>query len=269
MAALRAAAGREKPGSNAAQALQAMIANAEAARADVQPLCQDTGSLLFFVDAPAGMVQQDFRAAAAAAVEQATADGLLRQNCVETLTGRNTGNNLGKGSPSIHWLESQREDVELFLILKGGGCENVGAQYSLPDAGLGAGRDLEGVRRCCLDAVFRAQGRGCAPGVLSVCIGGDRESGYAESKRQLLRRLGSRSVQPELAKLEEQIWHEANTLGIGPMGYGGAVTLLDVFASTLHRLPASYFVSISYMCWSFRRHGLVAAPDGSIRHWLA
>lgn len=266
-AALSCAAQAEAPGSNAALTLQAMLDNIRLARANRRPLCQDTGALLFWVEAPPGVSPTAFRQAAEAAIADATAEGLLRQNCVDTLSGRNTGNNLGAGSPTIHWDERPGETVTLSLILKGGGSENVGAQYSLPDARLGAGRNLDGVRRCVLDAVVEAQGRGCSPGILGVCIGGDRASGYAEGKRLLLRPLGLRSPQSELAALETRLLDEASQLGIGPMGVGGNTTLLDVHVGCLHRLPASYFVSISYMCWACRRHALEAAPDGRLLRW--
>lgn len=265
--ALRRALATE-PTANAAAALDTMLRNAELARARRLPLCQDTGAILFWVSVPPHtLTQAEFGAAAATAIAAATAAGVLRQNCVETLSGRNTGDNLGPGSPVIHWHEAVREDVEVALVLKGGGCENVGAQYSLPDAGLGAERNLEGVRRCALDAVVHAQGQGCAPGVLGIAIGGDRATGYAESKELLLRRLGERSPVPEFAALEQRLLHEANTLEIGPMGFGGRTTLLDVFIGCRSRVPASYFVSISYMCWAYRRRTVVAQPTGEALRW--
>jgi len=125
------------------------------------------------------------------------------------------------------------------MILKGGGSENVGAQYKLPDTGLQAGRDLEGVRRVVLDAVLKAQGKGCAPGVLAVCIGGDRVSGYEHSKEQLLRPLKDTNSIPELAELEDRLLVEANELGIGPMGFGGKTTILGVKIGVLDRLHAT------------------------------
>jgi fumarate hydratase, class I len=265
--ALCAARAAESAG-NAVAALDTMLCNAGLARQRRLPLCQDTGTLLFWVRVPPqALAQAEFSAAAATAVAAATAAGVLRQNCVETLSGRNTGNNLGYGSPVIHWHEEARDDVEVALLLKGGGCENVGAQYSLPDLSLGADRSLEGVRRCALDAVVRAQGLGCAPGVLGIAVGGDRATGYAESKELLLRRLGERSPVAELAQLEERILLEANTLGIGPMGFGGRTTLLDVFIGCRSRVPASYFVSISYMCWAYRRRAVVARVSGEPVRW--
>jgi fumarate hydratase class I len=265
--ALQRAVREEAGGSNAAAALSTMLDNIGQARSRRQPLCQDTGSLLFFISAPSSVCRGMLRAAIEAAVVAATTDGILRQNAVDPVSGANSGNNLGTGSPNLHFTDCDEDKVTISLILKGGGCENVGAQYSLPDTRLGAGRDLDGVRRCLLDAVCEAQGRGCAPGVLGVCIGGDRASGYAESKRQLLRYIGERSSLPELAALETRVCDEANQLGIGPMGYGGRTTLLDVFIGCLHRVPASYFVSVSYMCWAYRRRTLVAGLDAQIVAW--
>lgn len=253
-AALHRAQAKAAPASPEAEAFAAMLENARMARERKLPICQDTGTLLFTIRSPGGINRTAFEDQARSAVAKATAMGVLRQNCVETLSGHNTGNNLGYGSPVFHWHEEDRNDLEVTLMLKGGGSENMGAQYSLPDNSLGAGRDLEGVRRCILNAVFRAQGMGCAPGILGVAIGGDRATGYEESKAQLLRKIGQRSTEPELAALETRILEEANSLGIGPMGFGGKTTILDVFIGARCRLPASYFVSISYMCWCCRRH---------------
>ena len=133
-------------------------------------------------------------------------------------------------------------------------------QYSLPDAALGAGRDLEGVRKCILDAVQKIQGYGCAPGILGVCIGGDRATGFEVAKEQLLRPLdevsGLRVTGYEVARLEKQLLREANELGIGPMGLGGKTTLLGVKIASRPRVPASFFVTIAYMCWACRRRSL-------------
>ena len=240
-------------GSGEAVALRTILSNAAMAREKRMPICQDTGTLMFVVEASSTLRRNVFQESAEWAVAEATRLGVLRQNCVDSLTGKNTGNNLGVGSPVVHWHETSSDVSRVTLMLKGGGSENMGIQYSLPDSTLGAGRNLEGVRRCVLDAVHRAQGQGCAPGILGVCIGGDRATGYVESKLQLLRKIGERSSEPELAELEKRLLKEANSLGIGVMGFGGKTTLLDVFIGWRCRLPASYFVSISYMCWCCRR----------------
>ncbi|RME36544.1 MAG: fumarate hydratase, partial [Thermoflexia bacterium] len=208
----------------------------------------------FHIRYPAGLSAGGLRAQAEAAVAEATRRAYLRPNAVDSLTGRNSGNNLGIGFPVFHFEEGGLDDpLEVALLLKGGGSENVSIQYSLPYEPLKAGRDLEGVRRVVLDAVHRAQGEGCAPGILGVCIGGDRGTGYMYAKMQLLRPLDDTNPVPELAALEERLLRECNELGVGPMGFGGKTTVLGVKIGAAHRLPASFFVTVAYMCWACRR----------------
>lgn len=249
-------------------AMDIITRNIALAKRKSQPLCQDTGSILFFVKAPADLDQIAFESAARAAVAAATAKGYLRQNSVDSVTGKNSGTNLGPGSPTLHFHQHRGARLDVRLILKGGGCENVGAQYSLPDTRLDANRDLGGVRKAVLDAVLQAQGKGCSPGILGVCIGGDRATGYLHSKEQLLRTLEDVNPDPALAALERDVVLTANRLGIGPMGFGGKTTLLGCKIGALNRLPASFFVSISYMCWAYRRQGFVLNDGGKIVKWL-
>jgi tartrate/fumarate subfamily iron-sulfur-dependent hydro-lyase alpha chain len=259
---------REKHGTIAESALKIIDHNIALARQKSQPICQDTGSILLYVDAPVGLDQLGFAESARGAVKIATKKGYLRQNSVDPLTGINDGTNVGPGAPTLHFHQHREAAIEVRLILKGGGCENVGAQYSLPNEKLRANRDLDGCRKAILDAVLQAQGKGCGPGILGVCIGGDRATGYEFSKRQFLRRLEDRNPTPDLDRLEQDILQTANELGIGPMGFGGKTTLLGVKIGMLNRLPASYFVSVSYMCWAYRRLGVTLRPDGEIEKWL-
>jgi len=251
--ALRQAKGNEDPGSAAEGALETILLNVDIAEKNSTPICQDTGTPIFEVKYPIGVstrrLADQIRQAAAIATER----NYLRPNAVDTITGKNSGDNTGEDFPTMHFHEWDEEVIHVDLLLKGGGCENVSTQYKLPDAGLGAGRDLEGVRRVVLDAVHQAQGKGCGPAVLGVAIGGDRGSGYLKSKQQLFRQLDDTNPDPQLAALEERIYHEANELGIGPMGFGGKTTALGVKIAAQHRLPASYFVSVAYMCWANRR----------------
>ena len=260
--ALEAAREREAEGSIARETLGVLIENSRIAEASSRPVCQDTGMPLFEVAAPRGVSILAVERAAAKATGIATAKGYLRPNSVDTFTGKNTGNEPGRGMPIVHVHEHPRSGLRAQLILKGGGCENVGTQYSLPNTELGADRDLEGVKRVVLDAVFQAQGKGCAPGILGVCMGGDRASGLAEAKRQLFRRLDDRNPEPALAAAEAELLEKGNMLGVGPLGFGGATTLLGVKMSHLARLPASYVVSVSYMCWATRRASVEVSPSG-------
>jgi fumarate hydratase, class I len=258
----------EKKNSLAANAMKIIDQNIALAKNKSQPICQDTGSVLFYVDVPLCYDQITFAETAREAVKAATKKGFLRQNSVDSLTGKNDGTNCGPGAPAFHFHQYRGNEVSVKLVLKGGGCENVGAQYSLPNEKHNANRDLDGCRKVILDAVLQAQGKGCGPGILGVCIGGDRATGYEFSKMQFLRRLEDRNSVPELDALEQDILKTSNELGIGPMGFGGKTTLLGVKICAANRVPASFFVSISYMCWAYRRQGVTLDAEGKIGKWL-
>ena len=249
-------------------ALDTILNNVDIARESSAPICQDTGTPVVWVHHPPGVSTRALKRDFTAAVREATSRKYLRPNAVDTITGSNTGDGAGRGIPFLHFEEWDEPKVEVRMILKGGGSENVGAQYKLPEARLGAGRNLEGVRRAVLDAVVDAQGKGCAPGVLGICIGGDRVSAFEESKRQLLRPLKDTNPMPELAALEERLLKEGNQLGVGPMGFGGETTLLGVKIGVLDRLPACYFVTISYMCWAARKAAVSIDQEGGVT-WLS
>ena len=341
--ALRVAQRRERKGSSAAVVLKTILDNCAIAKKRGTPLCQDTGTLTFFVDE--SLRRTVTPAVIKRAVALATERGYLRKNTIDAVTGKSYDDNVCDGAPVVHYrgsdsvglgsasvglgsdsarlgfssilLDSKdaRNDAKrpyltlisgvnastgmskdaqrpsVTLILKGGGSENMSRQYSLPDASLGAGRDLEGVRKCVLDAVQKIQGYGCAPGILGVCSGGDRATGYEVAKEQLLRpldedrsnvRLFECSIDEPCAKnqahtcnqtlsdnqticqlrsLERRLLKEANSLGIGPMGLGGKTTLLGVKVAARPRVPASFFVTVAYMCWACRRKTLVLSPS--------
>jgi fumarate hydratase class I len=260
---LEAAVEKEEPGSAARGALETIMKNIELAREQSTPICQDTGTPIFYVHYPEGWSTRKLKAQIRDAMAEATRQAYMRPNAVDAVYDKNSGNNLGGDEfPSIHFEEVDADQpLVIELMLKGGGCENVGAQYSLPNAQLGAGRDLKGVRKVVLDAVYKAQGKGCAPGILGVSIGGDRGTSYVKSKEVLYDEIGTRNPDEKLAALEEQLTDEANQMGIGPMGFGGNTTVIDTKITGLHRLPASYYVSVSYMCWAYRRRKMVVMGD--------
>ncbi|MGC8793380.1 MAG: FumA C-terminus/TtdB family hydratase beta subunit [Bryobacteraceae bacterium] len=263
---------REEPATQAAQAFSIIASNVDMAYEDEGPICQDTGMPTFVIHTPVGVNQLQIAAAVREAIAEATRLGKLRPNSVDSITGKNTGNNLGVETPILHFEQWEKDEIEVRLILKGGGCENMNAQYSLPcelDHLGRADRDLEGVRKCILHAVWRAQGYGCAPGVVGVCIGSDRAHGYTLAKYQLFRPLDDVNPHPQLAALETRIMEEANKLGIGPMGFGGRTTLIGCKITAANRLPASFFVSVAYECWAYRRLGVRLDPSsGAILGWL-
>ena len=244
--ALAAALRREERGKSAAVVLRTVLDNVKLARREGTPLCQDTGTLTFFVDAE--LKRRVTPAVVAAAVARATEKGYLRKNTIDSLTGVSYDDNCAEGAPVIHYVDNPAAGSDtVTLLMKGGGSENMSRQYSLPDSTLGAGRDLAGVRACVLDAVQKAQGYGCAPGIVGVCIGGDRATGFETAKEQLLRPLDAPAADAALAALEKRLLKEANALGIGPMGLGGKTTLLGVKMAARPRVPASFFVTVAYL----------------------
>src|SRR4051812_8147425 len=271
-AAMSLAAESETPDTQSSQALGIILSNIDMAADDQQPICQDTGMPTFIVHTPVGVNQIHIRKAIREAVAEATRRGKLRPNSVDSLTGTNSGDNLGRETPVIHFDQWEEDEVEIKLILKGGGCENKNIQYSLPCTleGMGrADRNPEGVRKCLLHAVWQAQGQGCAPGALGVCIGSDRAHGYDLAKGELFRTLDDVNSDPALAKIEAEIMEEANRLGVGAMGFGGKASLIGCKVTAANRLPASFFVSVAYDCWAFRRLGIrLDAASGAITQWL-
>jgi len=271
-AAMKTAIAEEPADTQSGQALAIIAQNIDLATDCEGAICQDTGMPTFEVKVPVGANQIEMKKQIREAVAEATKRGKLRPNSVDSITGENSGSNLGPGTPIIHFDQWDRDDIEIKLILKGGGCENMNAQYSLPMElpNLGrADRTLDGVRKCILHAVWNAQGKGCAPGAVGVCIGGDRTSGYVYAKEQLFRTLDDVNADPRLAELEASIMGEVNKLGIGTMGFGGRVSLIGCKVGVQNRLPASFFVSVAYDCWAFRRLGVVLdGKTGAIKQWL-
>ncbi|MCX6133704.1 MAG: FumA C-terminus/TtdB family hydratase beta subunit [Ignavibacteriales bacterium] len=270
--AIKDAAKKENKGTQSDLALQTVALNIDMAATGSAPICQDTGMPTFEIKTPVGVNQIAMKKQILEAIVEATKQGKLRPNTVDSLTGKNSGNNLGEGAPVLHFEQWEEPDIEVKLILKGGGCENKNIQYSLPQElpNLGrADRTIDGVRKCIMHAVWQAQGQGCSVGALGVAIGGDRASGYGFAKQQLFRELDDINPNPELAKLETYVMENANKLGIGMMGFGGQATLIGCKVGSFHRLPASFFVSVAYDCWAYRRLGVVIDPaTGGVKRWL-
>ena len=271
-AAMKMARTSEPEGTRSSQALTIIAQNIDLAADNEGAICQDTGMPTFEVKVPVGANQIWMRQQIREAVAEATRRGKLRPNSVDSITGQNSGDNLGPGTPIIHFDQWEKDQIQIKLILKGGGCENTNAQYSvpveLPHLGR-ADRTLDGVKKCILHAVWQAQGKGCAPGAVGVCIGGDRTSGYLHAKEQLFRTLDDVNPDGRLAELEASIMATVNDLEIGAMGFGGKVTLIGCKIAALNRLPASFFVSVAYDCWAFRRLGVrLDSSTGAIATWL-
>lgn len=271
-AAMKAASDLEPADTRSGQALSIININIDQALDGEGAICQDTGMPTFEIEVPRGADQIWMEGEIRKAIAEATKRGKLRPNSVDSITGKNSGDNLGPGTPVVHFHQWEQDAIEVKLLLKGGGCENCNAQYAVPVEleHLGrADRNVEGVRKCILHAVWAAQGKGCSPGAVGVCIGGDRASGYAFAKQQLFRSLDDVNPDPKLAELEATIMGTVNALGVGAMGFAGSTTLIGCKIGVLNRLPASFFVSVAYDCWAFRRLGVVLdAETGAIAKWL-
>ncbi len=263
--AIKYAYEKENQNTPAKFALGDILENVRLGKQNKTPLCQDTGTNYFVVHYPKKTDIRLLEKKIIESVQTACDLNYLRPNSVNPLTNKNTGDNTGKAHPSIDFDEWDNNYIEIKLMLKGGGCENMGKQYSLPDETLNAGRDINGIKKCVLDSVLKAQGFGCSPGILAVCVGGDRADSMKNAKKQLFRKIGSVNTDSNLAEIEHWIFEKANSLEIGAMGYGGKTTLLGVFVDYLNRIPASFFVSVSYMCWACRRKTLKYYADGRFK----
>lgn len=255
----------------ARKTLEIILQNISTARTTYRPVCQDTGLPVFFVKVPIGLTHKHVREVIIDATRIATGKIPLRPNAVDSVTEKNTGDNVGDNFPLIYLEESEEQSLIVDLMLKGGGSENLGQIYKLPatlnvgNSGsdvsssltLVAERDFDGIRKCVLDAVFRAQGKGCPPYTIGVAIGGAKDQVSALSRRQLMRKLHDKSPQKELAELEAKILGDINALGIGTAGLGGSTTAIGVKIAAAHRHPASYFVDVSFSCWANRRGRLI------------
>ena len=266
--ALKRAQRLEKRRSHAYWALSSMLESIKLARERQAPLCEDSGTLIFYFSVPLGFDTNALTAHARGAVTRATRAGLLRQNTLDSISGAPYPTNVAHAAPVMYVQQGARKTVDVRLIMKDGACENEGRQYALPDAALEADRDLAGARRCILDAVWQAQDSGCGPFALGVCVGGDRSTGFEHSKAQYLRRVGARSRTRALAALETRILKESRALGIGPMGLGGVTSVLGIGIDAISRVPSSFYVTVSVMSWTFRRRGVLLGPEGGVHRWL-
>jgi len=241
----------------AKEAMGVVLENISLARKTSRPICQDTGVPTFFIRVPRQLSQEEVRSIITAATREATEKVPLRPNAVDILTDRNSGDNTGRNIPVIYFEETGEHVLTIDLMLKGSGCENAGQTYKLPAEEIGAQRDLDGVRKCVIDAVFKAQGRGCPPYTLGVGIGATKDQVSVLAKRQLLKRIDERTGDERIIALQARLLDELNRLGIGPLGFGGKTTVIGLNIDYNHRHPASYFVDVSVCCWANRRGRLV------------
>ncbi len=256
--AIQKADRKEKKNTIIKQTYKDIIDTISIAKEKQLPICQDTGTPIFYIKVPAGTDQHKISQKILIATRLATKEVPLRPNAVFAFNDKNTNDNTGLSEdktdinlPVIYFEEHNKDEIIIDLMLKGGGSENVGKTYSLPDKNLKAGRDLDGVKKCVIDCIKKAKGFACPPGIVGVAFGSPKDKIAIESKKTLLRKLGDET------KFEKDILKELNKLNIGVMGLGGKTTVLGVKIKALHRHPACFFVDISYSCWATRRKRLI------------
>ncbi len=240
--------------------LEAILKNVEVAKAGRLPICQDTGTPTFFVrfglDFP--HLNQLF-SAIPEAVRLATNQVPLRPNTVHPFTGKNPGDNTGRHVPVITWEPGPGDSVEVHVLPKGGGSENCSTLKMLAP-----GVGLRGIKEVVVEHVVAAGGLPCPPTLVGVGIGGGADLAMKLGKSALLRPLGQRHPEPEVAALEGELEELINASGVGPMGLGGRTTVLAVHVEYAHRHPASLPVGIVVQCWAHRRATVHIGPDRSV-----
>ena len=255
--ALRAAHGNEADGSEAKEALNGLLETIRSARQHSRLVCLDIGMPAFYVSVPRGLSHKEIKDTIMDATRLATRKVPLSANAVDILTERNTGDNTGEGFPIIHLTQSSNDMLTVDLTLRCPDCEAQGQTYSLPDEALGAEINLDSIAKCAVDAVKKAQGRGCPPYAVGIGAGASKDQVTNLSRKQLLRKLSDTAENEAIAELEKTVLGEINRLGIGPLGRGGATTALGVKVGLNHRLPASFVVDVYLNCWALRRGRLI------------
>ena len=242
--------------------LKAILDNVELAEKKCAPMCQDTGVIIFYVKAGSKVEGLDkIEDALCNATAKATREVPLRPNAVDPFTQKNTGNNTGRFIPYIHWEIVPGDTLEISVMPKGGGSENVSALGMLSPS-----QGIKGLKKFVIDTVVDAGAKPCPPTILGVAVGGGADIALKLAKATLLKPLNQPNPNPELAKLEQELREAANSTGIGPMGLGGKITVLDIKVEYAHRHPASYPVAVVVQCWAARRASARIYSDGKVEY---
>ena len=242
--------------------LKAILNNIELAEKTRTPMCQDTGVIIFYLKAGAQVKDLDkIEEALRNATKRATKEVPLRPNAVNPFTQKNTGDNTGRFIPFIHWEIVPGNAIEITVFPKGGGCENVCALGMLRP-----GEGVKGLKKFVVDTIIKAGAKPCPPNIIGVAVGGGADIAMKLAKETLLRPLNQSNPDPELAKLEKELYEAANSTGIGPMGLGGKFTVLGVHVEYAERHPASYPAAVAVQCWAARRASARIHPDGTVEY---
>ena len=242
--------------------LKAILDNIELAEKYQAPVCQDTGTIIFYIKAGAKAKDLDkIEEALINATRRATKEVPLRPNSVDPFTQKNSGDNTGRYIPFLHWEIVPGDSLELTVMTKGGGSENVCVTGMLVP-----GEGIKGLKKFVVDAVIKAGAQPCPPNILGVAIGGGADIAIKLAKKTLLKPLNEPNQDPEIAKLEKEIFEAANMTGIGPMGLGGKTTVLGVHVDYAFRHPASFPAAVAFNCWAARRASARINADGTVEY---
>ncbi|UZE92756.1 MAG: fumarate hydratase [Methanosarcinales archaeon] len=222
--------------------LSAIIKNADFARENSIPMCQDTGVPIFFVEVGReAMINFDLEEAIRKGVARATEEIPLRPNAVHPLTRKNSGN-VGVGFPDVNFDFVPGKNIKITVMPKGGGAENMSVLRMFTPS------EVDDVKHFIIETVKNAGGKPCPPIIVGVGIGGTFDKSARLAKKAALRRLDKPSDE-----LEQELLETINSLGIGPMGLGGDTTALKVNIEYAHCHVASLPVAINFQCWAARR----------------
>jgi len=242
--------------------LEAILKNIELAEKENTSICQDTGVIIFYVKAGAQTKGLDkVESALRNAVKRATKEIPLRPNAVDIFTQKNSGDNTGKFIPYINWEIVPGDTIEITAFPKGGGSENV-SQLGM----LTPGEGVNGLKKFVIGAIIKAGAMPCPPTIVGVAAGGGADIAIKLAKMAVLRPLNQPNLNPDLAKIERELYEDANSTGIGPMGLGGKFTVLGVNIDYAHRHPASYPVAVVFQCWAARRATARIYSDGRVEY---
>ncbi len=242
--------------------LEAILKNIELAEKENAPICQDTGVIMFYVKAGAQTKGLDrVESVLINATRRATKEIPLRPNAVDPFTEKNSGDNTGRFIPYINWEIVPGDAIEITAFPKGGGSENV-SQLGM----LTPGEGVNGLKKFVIGAIIKAGAMPCPPTIVGVAAGGAADIAIKLAKMALLRPLNQPNLNPSLAKIEQELYEDANSTGIGPMGLGGKFTVLGVHIDYAHRHPASYPVAVVFQCWAARRATARIYSDGRVEY---
>lgn len=223
-----------------------------------RPLCQDTGVLQFFVDVGTGFpYAAEIEEILVEATAKATSDTPLRPNVVQPLGEHNTGNNVGYDAPYVEYeLVPESSDLRIRMYMAGGGCSLPGrSKVLMPLEG------VEGIRKYVLETIVDWGVNACPPLCVGIGLGTCAATSAMLSKKALLRHVGTRAEDPGVAELEDVIKRDLDSLGIGPLGFGGSASVMSVNIEAAGHHPATLGVGITTGCWATRRGEIVIHED--------